>query len=576
MATATLPLGRLLRDQRWLRRMARALTSDEALAEDMVQETFLAAVRRPPGERPGGARAWLATVLRNKLRSHHRATRRERVSADETEATTPSAEALVEQVRMHRQVAGMVLALAPALRETVVLRYVEDLTSEEIGARLGVAAGTVRWRLKTALDELRARLDAAEGGRGERWRQILLPLVAVSRRTGAGQARRAPTVVSWRAVAVLVVVGGVVLATRSCATDPTTARTAPLAPGPRLAMSGPAARRSTGSIFRPPAQAALEQGGGWFLLSGTVLDVGGGPIPGAQIDAVEAGPGRPEDRGVSVPSDDAGGFAVQVPPGPVWLTITRSGYSSEQRSLYVTSNFEEEVHLAPEGRLGGLVVDGRSGRPVPEAVVGVVEEDGGSPPPDVLTDADGRFLFDRLPPGPYIVVAHRGEQVARSQAPARVGVGEVVDGAVLTLAPGLVLSGRVRDADGLPVADALLHLTGANGVDRDVGRSDGEGSFRAGGLLAGEYDLTVSADAQPAVLRHVVLPAADVVCDLPRGAPVEGLVIDSRGAPVGGAEVLIAAANSLAPRLLASAVTGPDGQFQLREAPVGPVVLAAD
>src|SRR5688572_12161433 len=49
----------------WTRRLARALVSDEALADDLVQETWAAAVAHPPAA--GAERGWIRTVLRNAL-----------------------------------------------------------------------------------------------------------------------------------------------------------------------------------------------------------------------------------------------------------------------------------------------------------------------------------------------------------------------------------------------------------------------------------------------------------------------------------------------------------------------------
>jgi RNA polymerase sigma-70 factor (ECF subfamily) len=49
-------------------------------------------------------------------------------------------------------------------REVVVLRYFEDLTVDQIAARTGVGAGTVKSRLHYALRELRAAVDAEDQG----------------------------------------------------------------------------------------------------------------------------------------------------------------------------------------------------------------------------------------------------------------------------------------------------------------------------------------------------------------------------------------------------------------------------
>ncbi len=72
MSTADgIPTGEeLARHARWIRRMASALLRDEAAAEDLAQEAWLAALTRPPGD--GRLRPWLREVARNFARRHHR------------------------------------------------------------------------------------------------------------------------------------------------------------------------------------------------------------------------------------------------------------------------------------------------------------------------------------------------------------------------------------------------------------------------------------------------------------------------------------------------------------------------
>jgi DNA-directed RNA polymerase specialized sigma24 family protein len=54
----------------WVRRLARSLVSDPGEAEELVQESWLAAARRPP--RAGPLRGWLAEVVRNAARERAR------------------------------------------------------------------------------------------------------------------------------------------------------------------------------------------------------------------------------------------------------------------------------------------------------------------------------------------------------------------------------------------------------------------------------------------------------------------------------------------------------------------------
>src|SRR5205085_5864657 len=89
----------------------------------------------------------------------------------------PTAAELVDRVELQRMVAGEVLALAEPYRSTVLLHYFEGLSSAEIARRQGIPDGTVRRRLKTALDELRRRLGDRDDRRGG-WLAALAPLAA--------------------------------------------------------------------------------------------------------------------------------------------------------------------------------------------------------------------------------------------------------------------------------------------------------------------------------------------------------------------------------------------------------------
>ena len=72
--------------------------------------------------------------------------------------TPRTPEQMLERARVERTLTDLVLELEEPYRTTVLLRYREGLTAEAIAKQQGVPAGTVRRRLKTALDRLR---DAA-------------------------------------------------------------------------------------------------------------------------------------------------------------------------------------------------------------------------------------------------------------------------------------------------------------------------------------------------------------------------------------------------------------------------------
>ena len=191
----TQTLGQLLSHAGWLRRLAGALMRDPDAAEDVVQGTLVAAWQRPR-EREGTAgddvreqRSWLSRVARNQALDQRRADRR-RQAREQTalamhEGTVASPEQLVADLQIHREVAEIVSGLEQPYQQAVVLRYYQGLTAAEVARKLGVPAGTVRWRLKEGLDRVRVQLDARHGGDRRRWMAALAPLAAAGARPPA-------------------------------------------------------------------------------------------------------------------------------------------------------------------------------------------------------------------------------------------------------------------------------------------------------------------------------------------------------------------------------------------------------
>jgi len=156
----------------------RVLDGDEAAADDVTQDAFLALLERPPAPEPGaGFIVWLLRVTRNGALDHMRrrgridrlkARVRERLEAlarrpgSGAEAAPPSVLAHEELARAFDEA---VAELPEPRRSVFLLREVEGLSYEEIGEVVGCAPKTVSTRLARARAALRERLaEHAEGG----------------------------------------------------------------------------------------------------------------------------------------------------------------------------------------------------------------------------------------------------------------------------------------------------------------------------------------------------------------------------------------------------------------------------
>jgi RNA polymerase sigma factor (sigma-70 family) len=190
MSTEAITPEDLLAHSAWLQRLAARLVEPSS-AEDLVQETWATAVRAQP-DRSRPLRPWLAEVLRNLARMRARGAARWRTRAEKVRAADdvalPTPEELMTYHEAQRMVAEEVAGLQEPFRSAVLLCYGQGMEPSEIARRLSIPAGTVRWRLKRGLDDVRARLDARYGHDRRAWCVALAPVAARGLVTGAGAA----------------------------------------------------------------------------------------------------------------------------------------------------------------------------------------------------------------------------------------------------------------------------------------------------------------------------------------------------------------------------------------------------
>lgn len=153
-----------------VRAFAQHLVGDDAAAEDIVHDTFVAlprAVERFRGESP--LRGFLIGVAANHARRHIRSAMRRRRAMARLEEAPTAGPPDPSQVTARRQLADRLLCALDRLpvdqRVAFVLCEVEQRTSVEVATILDVPEGTVRTRAFHARRRLRELL-AAEDPRG--------------------------------------------------------------------------------------------------------------------------------------------------------------------------------------------------------------------------------------------------------------------------------------------------------------------------------------------------------------------------------------------------------------------------
>jgi RNA polymerase sigma-70 factor (ECF subfamily) len=147
----------------------RLLTRDDGLAEEILQDTLLAAwtgADRFSGQ--SSARAWLYGIARRRARDATRRPRLQLVDLDEADWVAGKdpdpGEAVLASAGID-ELADAVGQLPEAQREALVLTFVHGVSNQEAAEIMGVPVGTVKSRLSNAKRALRVLLSESNEAR---------------------------------------------------------------------------------------------------------------------------------------------------------------------------------------------------------------------------------------------------------------------------------------------------------------------------------------------------------------------------------------------------------------------------
>jgi RNA polymerase sigma factor (sigma-70 family) len=446
-STPNVSIDELLAHAGWVRDLAAALMSDPSSADDLVQDTWVAAMRQPPSASVS-ARPWLARVMRNlaqdRWRAESRRSRREAVVA-RPEALAAEREPVAE-FEMHRTLVEALAQIEEPQRATIIRRYFQGLSASDIASIDHISLRTVQDRIRRGLDLLRARLDRRYGDRST-WATLLAPIALRSVATNAGAATPigvaalSPMSKAVGALAIVLVVGVVglwawrpssprePLTTVASLHEPSLASDAKRLNGVSAPAELPVARRpvalppvTASSPDQPPKSipAAVAVPHDAPLTVRVVSKSTGDPVPGARVALMGTDPHKGSMSAVFVnstrgnvntaPYADANGIAqFDVPAGMDFRLHVHAGEnrsstqdldvaalnSGEHRDIVVRLITTDDLHFCAR------VISSEENAPVVAARYRVTQElnhsDNGETRHDSttiaegITDADGRF-----------------------------------------------------------------------------------------------------------------------------------------------------------------------------------------
>ncbi len=579
----------LLEHTEFLRALARSLVRDAATADDVVQDTMVRALERPPRHRDN-LRGWLGRVVRNLSLGGHRTAHRRRArehAAARPDRIDPTADAAA-RAEVQSVVARAVRELDETDRTVIVLRFFDGLMPREIARRLDVPVSTVHTRLQRALARLRARLDRSHGRRA--WTGALAPLLIPK---GALLMFSKTLIVATVLAVAASTLGWRLLHDRTEKGD----RTVSLArehqqPPIQGAPSTP--QQTNDDVLSSPKTPAVEapdEPAVPGVRAALVLldEATGHPIAGAHVHVLYAGPRdnparnralepvleREPERGPILSlitmldrqdlavlarkdsntfrlktrvSDDGGHVLIDGLPAGVFHAIVLSPQHVPHRLRAVpTGDAPKTIRLKPGG---GLLVRAKTlgGQPTDGLVCEVLGGGlGARPVARAVFSATGELSFPHLAPGRYRVALSGAQTENRPRFRTAERSVTIAAGNIAVLDFGATktatLEGRFTRR-GEPVRAGLVYLYDLDREHRPglEAQLDEDARFRFDALEPGRYELTVANETGTLISKSVTIrpdePRQTVEVAMPLGV-LEGTVLDAEGKPLAEADITI-------------------------------------
>lgn len=148
-------------------RYAYWLVKDKAVAEDIVQETFLRAWKSLDSLKDEkAAKSWLITILRRENARRFERKQFDLVDMDDVSLSDdgPTSETEIE----HRELRRLMAGLSEEYREPLMLQILFGFSGDEIAEQLDLNKNTVMTRLFRARNQLKEALEKANDSKGIR------------------------------------------------------------------------------------------------------------------------------------------------------------------------------------------------------------------------------------------------------------------------------------------------------------------------------------------------------------------------------------------------------------------------
>jgi len=330
------------------------------------------------------------------------------------------------------------------------------------------------------------------------------------------------------------------------------------------------------------------------MICGRVVGPGNVGIPNATVLAIGFNSTSQSARGQAVTNAN-GEFCVEsLMPGPYNVLATSKGWRFDKAQRVNSNSQNIVIEGFKEADACGRVLDAETGAPIPTFRVRLRIAYPGNPQTQPIPEseiavegaANGEFCI------PGVQASGDGGYVVEAQAPGHapgfsaifsVSPGKSVNGVDVRLGHGGTLSGRIVDADGKPVARALVQthdnewtmdaFTEAIGAEYPTqatsaqSRTNAQGYFTIKNLNPEVYQITVEAAGFCAYEQKDINVAGaqnNNIGDvrLSRGGSISGRLVDPSGKPLAGGRVQLDILEGDRPRTYRAKTAG-DGTYTI-------------
>jgi hypothetical protein len=342
---------------------------------------------------------------------------------------------------------------------------------------------------------------------------------------------------------------------------------------------------------------ALVVGGA--TVTGTVNDIGGGPIGGARVTMQRSSSffgSKPEL--VALTGAD-GKYQLTLGDGSYSAAATHDDYTQQSKRFELAGKpLVLDFVLAPGGSIRGQVVS-RDGKPVPGALVratggrraggrgGGGGGGGFGQHPPATTDASGNFVLKSLQSGAISLTATGRGFASKSPTVVELGIGEQVDGVRVVVDRAFSISGRAvragKVAEGVGGVRLGVFSIASGQSAMAIDPSADDGSFEIVGVQPASYMMfAVGEGVVPEIGKPIEVvdkDVAGVVVEMASGATLSGRVepgaVASLGLELDQDKIGLANMFEAAKAMIVHADSDETGAFTMRAVPPGTFSIVA-